>query len=167
MILDFNPFLVGECQKHLVHKSKHTIIIDRLGEKNPTKFPTFRSSAVFGFNVIKKGLHLFLISKGLLLCSKKKTLWVESRDLSQSDTFLIIVSSFPKLNDGQQNLFFCLSTTEAWTFCKMNPLNPQIYFRQKDWEKCLLFNHRNDCLLTEQIHKMTTIFIQNSPWMSF
>ena len=30
---------------------------------------------------------------------------------------------FPMLSDGYQNFFFCLSTTEAWTFCKMNALN--------------------------------------------
>ena len=53
---------------------------------------------------------------------------------------------FPKLSDGLQ--FFCLSTTEAWTFCKMNPLNPlRSTSHQKNWEKGLLFNLRNDCLL--------------------
>ena len=34
---------------------------------------------------------------------------VESRDLSQADKILIRVSFFPKLSDGQQKLFFCLS----------------------------------------------------------
>ena len=34
------------------------------------------------------------------------------------------VFSFPKLSDGKQKFFFCLSTTEAWTFYKMNALNP-------------------------------------------
>ena len=38
---------------------------------------------------------------------------VESRDLSQADKRNIRVSSFPKLSDGKQNFFFCLSTTEA------------------------------------------------------
>ena len=34
---------------------------------------------------------------GLILCSKKKILTLESRDLSQTDTVLIIASSFSKL----------------------------------------------------------------------
>ena len=59
-------------------------------------------------------------------------------------TILIIVSSFPKLNDGQQNFFSCLLTTEAWTFCKMNALNPlRFTSHQKNWEKCLFFNLAN------------------------
>ena len=36
----------------------------------------------------------------LILCSKKKILGVESRDLSQTDTILTMVSSFPMLSDG-------------------------------------------------------------------
>ena len=45
---------------------------------------------------------------------------------------------FPK---AEQNFFFCLSTTKAWTFCKMNPLNPlRFTSHQKNWEKCLFFN---------------------------
>ena len=43
----------------------------------------------------------------------KFLLAVESRDLSQADKSIIRVSSFPKLSDGKQKLFFCLSTTEA------------------------------------------------------
>jgi hypothetical protein len=43
----------------------------------------------------------------------KFLLAVESRDLSQADKSIIIVSSLPKLNDGRQNFFFCLSTTEV------------------------------------------------------
>ena len=40
--------------------------------------------------------------------------------------------------------FFCLSTAEAWTFCKMNALNPLRFNpHHKNWEKCLLFNLAN------------------------
>ena len=39
------------------------------------------------------------------VCSKKKILGVESRDLSQTDTILTIVSSFLKLNDGSRTSF--------------------------------------------------------------
>ena len=54
------------------------------------------------------------------------------------------VSSFPKLSNGKQNFFFCLSTTEAWTFYKTNALNPlRFTSHQKNWEKCLLFNLAN------------------------
>ena len=74
----------------------------------------------------------------------KFLLAVESRDLSQA---IIRVSSFPKLSDGWQNFFFCLST-EAWTFCKMNALNPLRFTSlQKNWEKCLLFNFANSLMI--------------------
>jgi hypothetical protein len=42
---------------------------------------------------------------GLILCSKKKILGVESRHLSHTDTILIIVSSFPKLSEGSRTSF--------------------------------------------------------------
>ena len=62
---------------------------------------------------------------------------VESRDLSQADKGIIRVSSFPK-----QNFFFCLSTTEAWTFCKINALNLLIFTaHQKNW---VFLNDKND-----------------------
>ena len=52
----------------------------------------------------KRGLTYFL-PKDLILCPKKKILGVESRDLSQTDTILTIVSSFLKLNDGSRTSF--------------------------------------------------------------
>ena len=75
-------------------------------------------------NLSGKGNYLIFLSskkwrkffhdsaRGLILCSKKKILGVESRDFSQAEKEI--------------------------TACK-----------------------------AEQIHKMTTIFTQNSPWMSF
>jgi hypothetical protein len=49
----------------------------------------------------------------LYMSFDKFFLAVESRELSQADKSIIRVSSFPKLSDGQQNFFFCLSTIEA------------------------------------------------------
>ena len=93
-------------------------------------------------------LHKEAIKQGTLyvlyMTFDRFLLAVESRDLSQADKSIIRVSSFPKISDGYQNFFFCLSTTEAWTFCKMNALNPLIFTsQQKNWEKCLLFNLAN------------------------
>ena len=73
----------------------------------------------------------------LYMSFDKFLLAVESCDLSQADKSIIGVSSFP-------NFFFCLSTTEAWTFCKMNTLNFLIFTsHHKNWEKCLLYNLAN------------------------
>ena len=52
----------------------------------------------------KRGLTYFL-PKGLILCPKKKILGVESRDLSQTDTILKIVSSSSKLREDSRTSF--------------------------------------------------------------
>ena len=60
--------------------------------------------------------------------------------VSQAEKRMIRVSSFSKLRDGQQNFFFCLSTTEAWTFCNMNALNPlRFTSHHKELRKLFIF----------------------------
>ena len=63
-------------------------------------------------------------SRVLYMSFDKFLLAVESRDLSQANKSIIRVSSFSKMSDGYHNFFFCLSTTEALTFFKINALNP-------------------------------------------
>ena len=49
------------------------------------------------------------VHKVLYISFDRFLLAVESRDLSQAGKRIIRVYSFPKLNDGQLSLFFCLS----------------------------------------------------------
>ena len=68
------------------------------------------------------------------MCFDKFLFWVESRDLSQADKSIIRVSSFPSWVMGSRT-FFSVSTTEPWTFCKMNALNPlKFTSHKKNWE---------------------------------
>ena len=68
------------------------------------------------------------------MCFDKFLFWVESRDLSQADNSIIRVSSFPSWVMGSRT-FFSVSTTELWTFCKMNALNPlKFTSHKKNWE---------------------------------
>ena len=67
----------------------------------------------------------------------KFLLAVESRDLSQTDKSIIRVHSFPKLSDGKQNLFFCLSTTDAWNFCKSVEYNDNLCTTEMHFDKIL------------------------------
>ena len=68
------------------------------------------------------------------MCFDKFLFWVESRDLSQADNSIIRVSSFPSWVMGSRT-FFSVSTTEPWTFCKMNALNPlKFTSHKKNWE---------------------------------
>ena len=70
----------------------------------------------------------------LHMCFDKFLFWVESRDLSQADNSIIRVSSFPSWVMGSRT-FFSVSTTEPWTFCKMNALNPlKFTSHKKNWE---------------------------------
>ena len=57
--------------------------------------------------------NIFRLIKVFYMSFDKFLLAVESRDLSQADKSIIRVYSFPKLSNGLQNFFFCLSTTEA------------------------------------------------------
>ena len=80
---------------------------------NPTVLVTFNHcSTVYtcSENYHKFERHIFLYVQILYMSFDRFLLAVESCDLSQGDKILIRVSSFPKLSDGQQNLFFCLST---------------------------------------------------------
>ena len=74
---------------------------------------------------------------------------VESLDLPQTVTILV-VGSLVKLSSLVNKLYFWkLLFTQARTFCKMNPLNPlRFTSHQRNWDKCLLF----------QIYK-TSIFL--------
>ena len=66
---------------------------------------------------------------------------------------------FPKAKDEQQNFFFCLSTTEAWTFCKMNALNSLIFTsHQKNREKYSLFHLANFWMIKSNCHVPNTFF---------
>ena len=79
---------------------------------------------------------IFLLSHidVLHMCFDKFLFWVESRDLSQADNSIIRVSSFPSWVMGSRT-FFSVSTTEPWTFCKMNALNPlKVTSHKKNWE---------------------------------
>ena len=58
-------------------------------EKNETKF--------FFFFATSSWENSNISTKGLIMCSKKKILALESRDLSQTDANIIMMSSFPKL----------------------------------------------------------------------
>ena len=45
---------------------------------------------------------------------------------------------------GSRTSFSVSQQRKAWTFCKMNALNPlRFTSHQKNWEKCLLFNLAN------------------------
>ena len=84
----------------------------------------------------------------------KFLLAVVSRDLSQADKSIIswVIGS---------RTFFCLATTEAWTFSKINALNPlKFTSHQKNWEKCLLFNLANFWNI-KQIAKRQIVFLYN------
>jgi hypothetical protein len=80
-----------------------------------------------------------LVGDPLYMSFDKFLLAVESHDLSQADKSIIRVSSLPKLSDGEQNFFFCLSTTEAW----MLSILSDVPLTGKNWEKCLLFSLAN------------------------
>ena len=90
---------------------------------------------------IETWIRLCNFTLGLILCSKREILWVESRDLSQTDNSYYGVF-FSKVEWWVVELLFLfLSTTEAWTFCKMYPLNSlRFTFHQRNWDKRLLFN---------------------------
>ena len=73
----------------------------------------------------------------LYMCFDRFLLAVESLDLSQADNSTIIVSSFPSWVMGMRT-FFSVSTTDPWTFCKMNALNPLKFTSQKkNWGKMI------------------------------
>ena len=57
--------------------------------------------------------HFYASQKQEIMSFDRFLLAVESRDLSQAEKFFMRVSSFPKMSDGQQNFFLCLSTTKA------------------------------------------------------
>ena len=77
------------------------------------------------FSILQEKVSYFEVNMKVPYMSLDRFLLaVESRDLSQVDKSIKRVSSFPKLSEGWQNFLFCLSTTEAWTFCKINALNP-------------------------------------------
>ena len=70
---------------------------------------------------------------------------------------------FSKIEWWLAELLFLSLKTEAWTFCKMNALNSLIFTsHQKNWEKCLLFNLANYCLLTDQNSQNDNYF--HSKW---
>ena len=73
------------------------------------------------------------------MCFDRFLLAVESYDLSQADNSIIRVSSFPSWVMGSRT-FFSVSTTEPWTFCKMNALNPlKFTSHKKNWGKMIKF----------------------------
>ena len=86
-------------------------------------------------------------TKGLILCSKKEILWVESRDLSQTDNSYYGVF-FSKVEWWVVELLILSLNNWGLNFLKKNPLNSlRFTFHQKNWARCLLFNLANDCLL--------------------
>ena len=81
----------------------------------------------------------YLAYMSLIMCSKKKTLAVESRDLSWQNpynrVFFAQVEFFGKHFFSEKLLF-----TQAQTFCKKNPLNPlRFTSHQRNWDKDLQF----------------------------
>ena len=70
----------------------------------------------------------------------KFLLAAEPCDLYQADKSMIRVSFFPKGESSVAELFFfCLSTTEAWTFWKLNAQYSQIYLSPEKLRKVFTF----------------------------
>ena len=83
--------------------------------------------------------------------------WVTWSILSWQEYYKSVF--FPKGKDEQQNFFYRLSTTEAWTFCKMNALNSLISSHQKNWANVyLIFNHANFGMIKSNCHVPNSFF---------
>ena len=99
------------------------------------------------------------------MCSKKKILWVESRDLSQTDNSYNSVF-FSKVEWWVVELFFVSLNNWGLNFLQNEfSQSSQIYLSQEKLRKMFTFSILK--WLFAELSKMTTIFTQNSPWMSF
>ena len=83
-----------------------------------TSWANFQNDIYFTLN--GRSCH-FEWNQILYMSFDKFLLAVESRDLSQE---YYKSAFFPKAEWWVAELLFCLSTTEAWTFWRMNALNP-------------------------------------------
>ena len=93
-----------------------------------------RHSSIFTLWGAATVVHVRSYNRLLHICFDRFLLAFESRDLSQADNSIIRVSSFPSWVMGSRT-FFSVSTTEPWTFCKMNALNPlKFTSHKKNWE---------------------------------
>ena len=104
-------------------------------------------------------------TKGLILCSKKEILWVESHDLSQTDNSYNSVF-FSKVEWWVVELLFVSLNNWGLNFLQNEfSQSSQIYLSQEKLRKMFTFSILK--WLFAELSKMTTIFTQNSPWMSF
>ena len=93
--------------------------------------------------------------KGLILCSKKKILWVESRDLSQTDNSYNSVF-FSKVEWWEAELLFLslnnwglnflqnecwFTSSELKNLLKNNSREQKYYFRNIFTSICVIFHH--------------------------
>ena len=102
---------------------------------------------------------------GLILCSKKEILWVESHDLSQTDNSYNSVF-FSKVEWWVVELLFVSLNNWGLNFLQNEfSQSSQIYLSQEKLRKMFTFSILK--WLFAELSKMTTIFTQNSPWMSF
>ena len=99
------------------------------------------------------------------MCSKKEILWVESHDLSQTDNSYNSVF-FSKVEWWVVELLFVSLNNWGLNFLQNEfSQSSQIYLSQEKLRKMFTFSILK--WLFAELSKMTTIFTQNSPWMSF